>query len=121
MQVVERDHGPTRGRQITHQFRKTANQLRRVNRLGQRHNIQNSFIPDLIGPQSLSLQISKRLAGGDLITPRPKRLRLAQPSQLSIDSDKHLLQNVFREMFVNYQADDVTKERLLHALEQLVE
>src|SRR5689334_25170712 len=65
--------------------------------------------------------MSKGLSRRNLITPRAKRLRLSQPAQLSIDSDEHLLQNVFREMLVRHDADDVAKERLLHALEQLVQ
>src|SRR6185436_3110487 len=121
MQVIKRNHGPARGRQFTDQLRQTLNQLRRINRLGRRHNIQHTLVSDLIGPRSLSLQISKRLARRNLVTPRAKRLRLSQPTKLSVDPDKHLLKNVFREMFVADQADDVTKERLLHALEELVQ
>lgn len=53
--------------------------------------------------------------------PRSKRLRFAQPPELPVDPDKHLLKYVFREVPVLHYGDDVPEQRFLNTLEQLVQ
>ena len=83
--------------------------------------VRRAFIPNLIVPTTLAMQVSKRLSRSNLVRPGTKRFRLPQPAQLAINPDEDFLKDVFSPMLVFHEAHEVAKQRLLNTLEEFVQ